>query len=165
MPVTYPVVELIARELYTRLDAMTDYDATYQTEVLEVVRPKRLGTHTPADMQIVLVFGNDEVMEELMCPGNPPAIARRQTFNIHCHVMNSETDDEPIDQVVQQFIADVKQAVCKPQATWHTFDSNAIDAEWGDEEHITGEGGLDGVTLPLLVTYRTDENNPYNVRA
>jgi hypothetical protein len=37
-------------------------------------------------------------------------------------------------------------------------------AEWQSEEPITGDGAIDGVNLPLIVTYRHTEGDAYEVR-
>lgn len=164
MPVTYPVVELIAQELLSRLEAMINNNA-YQTTVREVIRPTRNGNYTPKNNQIVLTMGDAEIVEELSHPGNPPAIATMQTFNIRCHVLTDENETDAIDTTVTMFVADVMQAVCIPQSTWHNFDSNAIDASFGPVEFIANDGGLDGANIPINVLYRVSENDPYEVRA
>ncbi len=112
----------------------------------------------------MLTQGSEEIIEELSCPGNPAALARKQTFHIRCHLMTDELSNEPIDTTINKFAADVVLCVTDDYNTWHTFDGNAIDAAWGTSEYINADGGLDGVNVPLYVTYRTDENNPYNLR-
>lgn len=161
MPVT--VVEAIAIELTSRLEAMIDND-TYATHVCEVIRPRRLNDFTPIDGQIVVTQGSSEIVDESGYPGNPPAIARRQTFNIRCHVMSDEHDQTTIDEIVNTFAADVVVAVCQG-TQWYSFGSNAVDATWEPTELISGDGGLDGINVPISILYRHDENNPYNVRA
>jgi hypothetical protein len=161
MPVT--VIESIAIELTSRLEAMIGNSA-YETDVLEVIRPRRLNDFTPADGQIVVTQGSSEVSEESSHGGNPPAIARNQTFNIRCHVINDERDDTTIDEITNTFAADVIKAVTTG-TNWHNFDGNAINATIESFELISGDGGLDGINVPITILYRTDEDNPYNVRA
>ena len=49
---------------------------------------------------------------------------------------------------------------------WHTFDDNAVDSAFGSMEPIdSSDGEFDGVSIPLLITYRVSENNPFEVRA
>ena len=60
--------------------------------------------------------------------------------------------------------ADVVKAVTSVDS-WYTFDGNAIDAAWQDQEAINADGGVDGVNVPIAITYRTDENNPYARRS
>lgn len=161
-----PIVEKIAVELKRRLDLLADVsNTTYNTKANEVIRPNRLESYTPKDMQIVLSTESIETVPELMYPGNPPAVAKRITFNIHCNVLNDESINEPIDTIVHMFAADVEQVVTSDSSTWHTFDSNAVDAEFQTPIPHSAAGGFDGVTVPIAITYRTDENDPYQVRA
>lgn len=157
------ILENIATELERRLLLMVG-NTDFGTNVFEVIRPARLESFTPRNNQIVLTQGSEEIIEELSCPGNPAALARKQTFHIRCHLMTDELSNEPIDTTINKFAADVVLCVTDDYNTWHTFDGNAIDAAWGTSEYINADGGLDGVNVPLYVTYRTDENNPYNLR-
>lgn len=164
MPVTVaPVSELIARELLRRLERLEDGYSVY-SDVVQVIRPTRLGGFTPKHLQIVLTQSSPEIDEELSHPGNPPATAYRVTFNIRCHVMPSEDDIAAVDDIVNTLAADVTRVVCD-ETNWHTFAGNAVDAEWLAHENIDGDGSIDGVNVPLAVVFRTDETNPYNVRA
>ena len=164
MPVTYPVIELIARELHSRLSAMIG-NPNYQTSVQSVERATRTNNPTPEHLQVTIGMGEEQVIEELSHPGNPPAIARVQTFNIRCHVLSDENSTVPITTDVTMFVADVMKAICVPQTTWHTFDNNAIDASFGAREFFQADGGLDGAIVNLDVLYRTSENDSYTVRA
>lgn len=143
---------------------MVNSNGAYQTDVCEAIRPTRLGTWTPQHLQIVLTQGSNEVVDELSYPGNPPAIARRQTFNIRCHILSDEQDIEAIETVINTFAADVVKAVCSV-TEWYQFASNAINAEWLATEDIAADGSLDGVNVPIAILYRTAENDPYTVRA
>jgi hypothetical protein len=159
-----PVVEKIARELLRRLRLLLG-NGTYNTKVKEVVRPARLESYTPMDRQIVLSTDSIVSVPELMCPGNPPAVAKKITFNIHCNILNDEKCCEPIDYLAHMFAADVEQVVSGDDPLWYSFDSNALNADFLPYVPYRAQGGFDGVTVPIEVTYRTDENNPYNVRA
>ena len=164
MPVTLSVLEKIAVELKTRLDAMVSVTPPYQTVVSQVLRPIPATDHTPKHLQILIKQGTVERAPDLDYPGNPPAIARRVIFNLHLHVCD-KSETSTYDTIANQFVADVIQAVSIPNSTWHTFDGNAVDAEFLDEEPIITEGGTGGVNLPLAIVYRTSEYNPYTVRA
>ncbi len=157
------VLEQIARTLYDRLDAMRNSDA-YSTQVTSVVRPRRLDDFTPRNGMIVMTQGDEEEIPELSYPGNPPAVAKRQTFNLACFVINSERECAPIDSITNTFAADVRRAVCTPQANWYQMDGKAIDTTFGATMPMAGDGGADGVVVPVLVVYRTDEDNPFNLR-
>jgi hypothetical protein len=160
---TIPVVESIAQELESRLQAMVG-SALYTTTVVEVIRPTRNGNYTPLDGQIVLTYGSVEPVPELMLPGEPVALAWNQTFVIHLHVLTDEESQEPIDLVVQQFAADLQKAVCITGQDWHRFGGWAIDSEWQSLQLIVNDGGLDGVALYLKVLYRVSERDPTVVR-
>jgi hypothetical protein len=159
-----PVSELIASVLESRLNLLT-VDGDYETTVCEVVRPTRLGTWTPQDLQIVLTQDSPQINEELSYPGNPPAVAYEMQFNVRCHVMTDERDETAVDTTCNRFAADVVKAVCSTGTDWYTMGGYAINAQWQAYENIDGSGSLDGVNVPLLVTFRTDEGNPYTVRS
>jgi hypothetical protein len=161
MPLT--VADEIAEVLIARLETLIGGDE--QTDVVEVIRPKRLGDYTPKDLQIVVTQSNPERVTELDCPGNPPAICWQQTYNIRCHLMPSEDDDTAIDQLCNQFAADVIKVVCTPSNDWHLFDNYAIDAQIQTIENIETGEGMDGVNVPIAIMYRVSENDPYTVRA
>jgi hypothetical protein len=127
-----------------------------------------MGGYTPKHLQVVLTQNDPEVNEELGCPGNPPATAYNILFNIRCHVMPSERDTTVVDEIINTFDADVVRAVTDQTiygAMWYTLGDLAIDATFQTRESIDADGSFVGFNLPLLVTYRTDENNPYNGRA
>jgi hypothetical protein len=158
-----PVVSRIADELFARLQRLAAGDSDY-TQVYEVIKPTRLGQYTPRHLQIVVTKGTAEELTELSCPGNPPSIAWKQTFNIRCHVMPSEKDPTPVDEYCEVFEADVIRIVCN-YSRWWTFGELAINAEWLPSESIDSDGSFDGMNVPIAITYRVDEGNPYNVRA
>lgn len=164
MPVVLTVLDNIAAELVERLETLM-VEGTEQTTVSEVVQPKRLGDYTPEHLQIVVKQANPERVPELDCPGNPPAECWRQQFNLYLHVRPSEGDIEPVDGIINRFCADVKKAVCTPASTWYTFGNYAIDAEWLTIENIDSGEVTDGVNMPIAITYRVSENDPYTVRA
>lgn len=164
MPITAarPIVEQIAVELYKRLQKLEAGSST-STKVAEVIRPKRLGGWTPKHLQIVLTQGVPELNDELSYPGNPPAIAYDQIFRIHCHVMPSELDPISVDEYINVMVADVQKEVTSP-SLWHTFGGLAFNANFELAEQIDSDGSFDGATLPLRVSYRVSENDPYTQR-
>lgn len=162
-----PVSERIASVLFERLRFLAAQYSVY-TPVSEVIRPTRLGGYTPKHLQIVLTQEPPEIDDELGCPGNPPATAYRLLFNIRCHVLPSEKDITVVDEIINTFDADVIRVVTDASiygAMWYTLGGFAVNAEFQTRESIDADGSFVGFNLPLLVTYRTDENNPYNVRA
>lgn len=158
-----PVVSRIADELFQRLKKLAAGYSVY-CAVTEVIRPTRLGGYTPKNLQIVMTKGDNERVNELDCPGNPPALAHRQTFNIRCHVLPSELDLTAVDEYCEVMEAAVKMVVTDA-TRWECFASQAITADWLPTEPIQSDGSFDGVNVPIAVLYRVDEDNPYNVRA
>jgi hypothetical protein len=162
MPLT--VLETIAVALTERLEAMVDSD-DYDTEVSSVFRLGRNGGEFNIEhLQIVVKQGADEIVDELSYPGNPPAIAHNQTFNLRCHVLTSEHDTDPVESIVNAFQADVTKCLTAGN-NWYQFGGSCIDATIGAVEPINEDGGIDGFNLPVYITYRVDENNPYNARS
>lgn len=163
MPVA--VSEQIADELFTRLELLTT-EAWVESDVSEVIRPKRLDAYTPKNLQVVMTQASPEINDELSRPGNPPATAYDMVFNIRCHVMPSELDPEAVDKYTNTLAADVvRAATSNGAANWHQMGGLAINAVWLTHRNIFATGSFDGVNVPLRVTFRTDETNPFNVRA
>lgn len=162
MPLT--VLETIAVALYDRLEAMVDSD-DYDTEVASVIRPARNGGEFNVEnLQIVVRQGADEIVDELSYPGNPPAIAHKQTFNLRCHVLLSERNTDSVESTINTFQADVIKCLTAGNE-WYQFGGSCSDATIGAVEPINEDGGIDGFNLPVYITYRVDENNPYNARS
>jgi hypothetical protein len=161
--VTRPVVTRIESELFDRLQKLCAGTSDY-TRIVEVIRPKRLSGYTPKDRQIVLTREAKERVSEIDCPGNPPAEGHRAVFAIRCHIMPSEKDTTPVEEYCDIIESDVKRAVGDANL-WHTMGGLAINSEWMDPIAINSDGSFDGVAVMIAVTFRTDENNPYNVRA
>lgn len=156
-----PVVETIAQIVKQRLDALKS--AGFEILASDVIRPIRETEYSPQDSLIVLVQGDEEINDELSCPGNPPAIARDQTFEIHCYIMLSEDSTVILNKRANDFHADVIKAITAVN-NWHNFNGNAINARFGPCQSLDRDGGPDGLNIPLVVTYRTDENDPYTAR-
>lgn len=163
-----PILEQIAQELYARVRVLSSgySNATYAPEV---IRPVARDAYTPRHLQIVITQQPPQANPALSCPGNPPSQAWDIQFDIRCHVNPSERDTTPVDEYVNTMAADVIKAVCdedyhEMEYPWHTFENLALNAQWQTPETIDASGGFDGINVPLLVTYRTDEDNPYNRR-
>jgi hypothetical protein len=159
MPLTpaKPIIERIADEIEQRLLRLVA-DGSFFVAGWEVVRPTRNGNFSPQDRQFILVQDEIEVVPDAMCPGNPPAIAYRQTFNIFAHVLNSEHDPTPADQLSNYLVAEVQRAIISAPA-WYHFGGLAITAEFLSPALISNDGGVDGVNVPLRVMFRATEGD------
>jgi len=158
-----PVVSRISDEIFARLQELVA-GTTGAYEFINVIRPTKLATYTPQHGLIVLTRGEVVRVPELDCPGNPPSIAWQQTFLIRVHIAPSERDETPVEVYEDVAEAEIHKAIRNNVATWHTFDGNAINAGFGPQMTATADGGYDGIAIPLIVTYRVTEGDPYEVR-
>jgi hypothetical protein len=158
-----PVVTKISDEIFARLETLITEPNDAFT-FAQVVRPTKLSTYTPEHGLIVLTRGESVRVPNLDCPGNPPAIAYQQTFLIRIHIAPSEKDETPLELFEDVAEAAIHTAI-RTNGTWHTFDSNAINAEFQSMQTATSDGGYEGVIVPLVVTYRFSEGDPYTARA
>ncbi len=163
------VVELIAREIKRRLERIKIANG-YTFNNCGVTRPDRLGVEVnPADGLIVLAQQDSVRNEDLSLPGNPPATAYTVTFEIHCFVRLSDkklteyqsTQSDRSSQLIKALTTEATDT-----GRWFTWVEKAIDTQLGDIKNFSvGDGDHNGITLTIEVTYRTDENDPYQVRA
>ena len=158
------IPELIATTLKTRLEAITTGNG-YNFDVSEVKRVNRRAKGiTPRDKQIQITQGTAAYNRSLSHEGNPPAVAYDTIYMLHCFVRNSDTDTTASATTENDFEAAVKKAVCSV-ANWYNFGGNAIIADWGNTKpFISPEGEHAGITIPLVVTYRVSETDPYTAR-
>ena len=166
MSVTFqtPVVSRISDEIFARLQALVSGSAGAYS-FANVVRPTKLATYTPQHGLIVLTRGEVSRVTELDCPGNPPAVAFQQTFSIRVHIAPSEKDTTPVEVYEDVMEAEIYKAIVNDAATWHTFGDLAINADLGAQQTVVSDGGYDGIAVPLAVTFRVTEGDPYTVRA
>ena len=158
-----PVISLISDELFARLETLVSVPND-GIVIVGVVRPTRIGNYTPTHLLIVQTKGESVRVPESDCPGNPPAVAYSQTFNVRCHIAPSEKDPTPVERYEEVIEAAIHKAV-RNTSLWHRFAGQSFNAEIMASEMVTGEGGYEGINVPVVVTYRHDEGNPYNVRA
>jgi hypothetical protein len=156
------VSEQILQKIATRLASIT-VAGGYEVTVSEVVRPTRYGGFRPQHLQLVVTQGNLTKNEELSAPGNPPATAWDMEVVIAGLLMPLESATDKIDALRMQFSSDVIKAICTPQASWHNWDTLAIDTVVGSVDDVTTEEAS-GFKVTITVTYRTTENNPYQSR-
>jgi hypothetical protein len=166
MSVTFqtPVVSRISDEIFARLQALVSGSAGAYS-FANVVRPTKLATYTPQHGLIVLTRGEVSRVTELDCPGNPPAVAFQQTFSIRVHIAPSEKDTTPVEVYEDVMEAEIHKAIVNDSATWHTFGDLAINADIGAQQTVVSDGSYDGIAVPLAVTFRITEGDPYTVRA
>lgn len=157
-----PISEQIAAKIATRLAGITVANG-YELTVSEVARPLRFDGFRPQNNQLIVTQGNLTRNDELSAPGNPPATAYDLEFTVAGLLMPTESSTSKIDTLRNTFASDTIKAICTPAASWHNWDTLAIDTKVGDVTDITTEESS-GFKLSLTVTFRTTENNPYQSR-
>jgi hypothetical protein len=83
---------------------------------------------------------------------------------IRVHIAPSEKDTTPIELYEDVAEAAIHKAIVTA-GTWHTFGGYAINADLQPAIQTTADGGYEGIAVPVAVTYRVTEGNPYQVRA
>jgi hypothetical protein len=102
---------------------------------------------------------------EMNCPGNPPAKGWTVVAAVAAILKPSDTDTTPIDTYKNRAWAVIVQAVTDADL-WHQWGGLAVNSTIGPIEDYTAEDGSgSGVFVRISIHFRTDENNPYNVRA
>lgn len=156
MPLSVSVDEAITQAVFERLELVPFVTAVRQT--------RELDEWTPEDSQIVLVKQHPTRITELDCPGNPPALGWQIELRIRMHILASEHEETPPEELLSNLNAEtIRTITALPQ--WYQWGGLALDTQFGDTETIASDGGFDAMMLPLLITYRVSENNPYEVRA
>lgn len=161
-----PIPERIAAVIVTRLENITTANG-YQITVDDVVRPDRQAVdYTPKNYLILVEQSDDVPVPELDIPGNPPAIASAVTFNIIG--LNRQSDrpgtPTPVSTGDNKLSASIRKAICNA-ADWHHFDNLSLNAAFGVAQPVSSQtGDHAGITIPLVVTYRYSETDPYTVR-
>lgn len=153
-----PIIENIAAAIQTQLGKIKTQNG-YATTVAGVVRPKRRADRTSLDNNIVLEQGERRLPDS-------EANNRRtwvQPFLIHLVVRPGDSSTDPIDKLINRFVADVEKAFPEVNTPdWyvdglihHTLTGPAPlpDAEDFD--------GAEGATMILEVTYRHSLTDPY----
>lgn len=149
-----PIAEQILSAVKTRL-------ATYAT----TNRSTRVGTWQPKDNTLVVNFVSLTVNPELSCPGNPPATAWDLAVEICGLIKPSDTDTTAVDTYKLRLHAEILKACCDDISGWWQWGGKAINSTFGNaEEHTDDSGAFAGVKVSMVATFRTDEDNPFNLR-
>jgi len=151
---TEPIVEQIMANVRTRMAAAFD----------DVYRSTRIGAWQPKDLVLSVHQGALTPNPELSCPGNPPAQAYDLEAIVAGIVKPSDASTVAVDTFKNRLGADIIKAATDA-TNWHQWGSLAMNTTIGTvEEYIEETGGLQGVMVRFTITFRTDENDPYEVR-
>ena len=158
-----PIVEQIAVKLAARLGRIAT--ANGYTFDANVVRPTRVGKYVPRDKEVVFYQGGRTQVEKT--EGNPAGVSWKQEFVAAVFAIDSDKSVVPIDTLVNVRQADVEKALAtvhpdETEADWAKVDALALEADFDEPREFAGaESKFSGVEVPLLVTYRVKENDPY----
>tara|TARA_R100001163_G_C5049198_1_gene186158 strand:+ start:547 stop:1044 length:498 start_codon:yes stop_codon:yes gene_type:complete len=158
-----PIPERIAAEIESRVAALQT-GIKPNTHLVDVLRPKRIDTFTPQHMLAVISSQDPEYNEEISCEGNPPANGYDQRFEIAVYLMPSEKDPTPIETFANTVAADVCESLTDSGQGWHSMGGLCIDTRILSYEYMDASGGVDGIIIPLVVTYRVSERSWYESR-
>lgn len=157
------VAEQIVAKVRTRLATITT-GAGYQFTTPNVQRPLRFVKDRVQNLEIIVTIDSMPQNQALSYMGNPPVIARDMTVICACYGMVSETDTNSADTWRNRMFGAMSKAVTSV-ANWWTWDSLAINSRVGDPEYLADDGGQNvGVKLPVVITFRHSETDPYQVR-
>lgn len=161
---TDPIPERIAGVIVSRLEAITTANG-YALNIEDVIRPDRQArVFTPKNNIIIVEQADSVPAPELDHPGNPAAIAEVLTFQIFAMNRPGDKTLTAVSTNNNTLEACVKKAICNA-SDWHHFSNLAVNAAFGTTqpcESTTGDHA--GVMVPLLITYRYSETDPYEVR-
>lgn len=158
------VVEQISDKIFDRLQVLMA-NQHQDLQVSEVVRPSRSNQTPPKHLQVVFRQDEEDEIDDLMRPGNPPGICYEQKFEIICITKASEKDPTPLDQYRNAFLGRVIEAVTQGRPEWYSFNGLAVDSYFGPmEREDVDYGDTYLFKLPLMVRYRVSEYSPFEVR-
>jgi len=167
-----PVPERLANELVSRLETITVANG-YPFNVAGVVRGNRDGTTVQYTHQSIRVDqGNKQRVEQMDCPGNPPALCWSQPFGIRCYTRNSNKPDDPQDPEAEmphvtntnEMIDAAVQAITAAD-NWHTMGDINFDTRLDAVDLFDADNGeYNGQMLVVTCLYRVSENDPSEVR-
>jgi len=158
-----PVVERIADVLVARIKEANIFNVT-------VSRPDREGKNLSfTDGSVVVHQRSINMNPALICHGNPPAIAYDVQFELQCYVRNQNSESNSYSSACNKLGAQIIKAITNPiddPAMWYTMDGLAVNTRSPGPMYpmLNDNGDRTGVTIPIVITYRVSEDNPYEVR-
>lgn len=158
------IPERIAQEIIDRLKEIQIVNS-YDFDITDVIRPDRVARNwTPKNFRVLLVQGNEERMPELDHEGNPPAICWQIEYQIKMFLRDLDKSEIAHAVSENRAAANIRKAITN-NSMWYTMNDVALFAEFGSTEpFISNEGDHQGVSIPLTVTYRASETDPFEVR-
>lgn len=149
-----PVVEQIMSAIRTRLADAFD----------NVFRSTRIATWQPKDWTLHVSSEGLTANPGVSYPGNPPAQGWDLAVMVAGIVKPSDAETTSIDTFRNRMGAEIVQSLTDAD-NWHSWGGLAINTTLGSiEPYVEETGATSGVMVKFVVTFRTDENDPYTVR-
>ena len=148
-----PVIELIAANLLTALNSVTEANSYNQTIVVK--RPSRVDykTDTPDDLDGRVYQTSAERLT-----GEMNSYTWRQHFDIAIVALNDKGSEVTIDTRMNQIASDIVKAV----RVDGTRGGNAIHTDIGDIDFLVADDGSNSlVMIEIMVDYRVLKSDPY----
>ena len=147
-----PVIELIAKNLETAINAITVANGYKQT--LKAVRPRRndFSDITPDDLTVLIKQADEE-------QGQEPIGTQdwTQPFLLMAIVLDSDSATASIDTRINQVRADIQKKLLVDV----TRGGNAYDTTILPSQEFDDGNGFSGIAVKIAVKYRTQYTNPY----
>jgi hypothetical protein len=148
-----PIIEQIAVAVSAVVNGVTVADGYHQT--LKAYRPRRNDwSDVPPEDGNVLVWQVDDT------PSDKAALSSRefeQEFSLIAMVLDSDTATTSIDTRINQVVSDLRKAFVAAA----TLGGLAIDVVPGPSQKFDDGEGFSGVTVGMVVHYRTAYADPY----
>jgi hypothetical protein len=159
-----PIPERIAQEITERLEEIQIVNS-FDFDVVDVIRPDRLARNwTPKNYRILLVQGTEDRLPELDHEGNPPAICWQVEYQIKMFLRDLDKSETAHAVSEDRAAANIRKAITN-KSDWYTMNDVALFSEFGSTEpFLSNEGDHQGISIPLTVTYRASETDPFEVR-
>lgn len=149
-----PIIESIAENIKTSISAITTANGYNQN--LTGIRPKRSDFNNAAWNNYDVIVSQVEAEE-----GQGGAFTKewQQFFMLTCIVIDSDTETESIDTNCNKVAADIeKKLLADITRGGLAIDTNVhAKVPFKDEQ-----SAISGIAVQISVTYRTQENDPYN---
>ena len=168
MAATNPVVELITRDIVTKIDAITEDNGFNQD--LNAVRPMRLGNDAGVSLVngVVIVHQDDPDVSELDADKGAAGLkAWIQPYALECFVIQDDLTPgdtgTPIDTLINRVKADIEKKLMED----HTRGGNAIETRLDGSMKFVDEGNatITGIVVFVSVQYRVKLTDPYSEQA
>lgn len=158
-----PVAEQIVARVVDRLK-LIQVPLGYQLTVIGVTRPTRFGSDSPGNLRVYVAVESLTPTQALSSIGNPPAQGWEMVVRCAMIVTPPEQDQTAADTWRLRSYASMSRALTG-HPDWYHWDGLAVNSRiLAPEMRVNPAEGQVGAHLLVNIQFRTDEDNPYQVR-